>query len=95
MVINPKNNTITFDVLNGNSTTWGTFGSGQDLGAVTLSGTYNLNTYNPSVSAQKARVGWQANNVTSMKLLTVRQYDKDGNFVSTTTMNLSVNLTPQ
>ena len=93
-----KDTTI-FEVVDGHSTTWGTFGSapGQGLAAITLSGTTSLSTYDPQVSVTLSRVGWMANNVTSMTLLRVRQYDSTGNKLTPDDepdLNLMVKLTP-
>jgi hypothetical protein len=86
---------ITYDIINGSSTTWSTFGSSQGLSSVTFSGPGDLSNYNPQVSASKSRVGWMAGNVTSMTLVAVRQYDGSGSFIRMDTLNLAVNLASQ
>ena len=95
MVSNKSTGQITYDIINGNSTTWSNFGSSQGLSSVTFSGPTDLSKYSPQVSASKSRVGWMAGNVTSMTLVAVRQYDNGGGLIRTDTLNLAVNLTPQ
>jgi hypothetical protein len=93
MVIDPITRATTWDIISFVSTTWGSTSTSQV--PVTYSGSTDFTTYAPNVSASKSRVGWMASNVTSMTLLTVRQYDNKGKLLATDSMNLSVNLTPQ
>ena len=93
MVINPTNSATTWDFINLVSKTWGSIG-GSTI-PVTYNGSKDFMTYDPNVSASKSRVGWMAGNVTSMTLLTVRQYDNKGKLLATNNLNLSVNLAPQ
>lgn len=99
LALDPKTGQVTYEILNGSSTTWGTFGSSQGLAAGTymssLAGAKNLSLYSPSVSVANSRVAWQPNNVTSMTLVQVRQYDGKGKLLATDNVNLTVNLTPQ
>ena len=93
---NSAKSTLTQEILGGASTTWGTFGSSNSLAPITYTtGIANLSGYDPHVSASKSRVGWQANNVTSLTLVQVRQYNSKGSLVSTDNVNLTVNLAPQ
>ena len=95
MFSNKSTGQITYTVFNGNSTTWSSFGFGQGLSSVTFNGPADLSKYSPQVSANKSRVGWMEGNVTSMTLVTVRQYDANAKLIRTDTVNLAVNLTPQ
>ena len=88
-------NSFGYQIFNGSSTTWGTFGSLQGMSAVNFTGPGSLNGYSPYVSVKNSRVGWMASNVTSMTLLTVRQIDKQGKVLQADTLNLAVNLAPQ
>lgn len=65
-----------FSVVNGQSTTWGEFGQGNDLN---VSGNFttqltSLWSYRPDTSVNNSGVGWERNRVTSMKLVEVRYY---------------------
>jgi hypothetical protein len=72
------------------------FGTGAGLPSVVYTtGNKDLTGYSPNVSVQNSKVAWQANNVTSLTLLRVRQYDSKGNLISSSDMNLAVNLSPQ
>jgi hypothetical protein len=79
--------TITYDILNGRSTTWSRFGQGN--GALHVSFPTTLTdlslTYSPDVSANKSGVSWEANFVSSMTLVQVRYYS-GGQLVSTDTV---------
>jgi len=68
--------TLTFSVVNGQSTSWGTFG--RDM---TISYTANmaeLNQYDPSVSASNACVTFGSNRVESLSIKEVRYYGASG-----------------
>jgi hypothetical protein len=69
--------TISFAINSGESTTWKKFGQGKQLDLGTSSFTTSLtslSTYSPATSVANSGVGWEANRVTSMKLLEVRYY---------------------
>lgn len=75
--------TVSYVVVNGQSTTWGQFGQGQGLlgvGFTTSLGSFA--SYSPDTSVAKSGVSWQSNRVTSMTLLRVRYYS-GGNLIST------------
>jgi hypothetical protein len=84
--------TVQYKVVNGQSTTWGQFGTDQGLAPVTynVSGG-SLANYDPDVSAAESGVGWQSNRVTSMTLLRVRYY-RNGQLVSTDSNARSIDL---
>ena len=67
---------MSYDIKNGQSTTWTRFGqgSGANLGIAIASDLPTLSGYRPETSVSFSGVGWQANRVRSMKLLRVRYY---------------------
>ena len=71
-----ENYAITFSIQNGQSTTWGTFGSG--LNASYGSSLTSLNAYSPGVSVENSGVGYASNRVTSLTLKRVRYTLADG-----------------
>jgi hypothetical protein len=86
--------TLSFDIANGQSTTWGKFGQGQGNQSLSVSSTLtDLSSYKPDYSVSKSGVSWQANRATSMTLLQVRYYS-GGKLISTDTTPRTVNLTP-
>jgi hypothetical protein len=88
------NGNVRYDVVNGQSTTWGSFGQGRGLDAVSLpSSLTDLSGYNPNYSVSKSGASWQANRVTTMRLLQVRYYSR-GSLISTDTTPRTVALTP-
>ena len=96
LTYNPRTYQSTYDIINGSSTTWGAFGSSNGLAAITGTASFtSLAGYSPYVSVKNSRVAFQPNNVTSMTLVAVRQYDKGGNLIQSQNINLAVNLTPQ
>ena len=66
---------IDFNIINGQSETWGKFGQGQGLSGVSMPSTLSdLGAYQPDYSVSKSGVSWQSNRVTSMTLVQVRYY---------------------
>jgi hypothetical protein len=61
---------ITFDIDDGNSTSWGSFGQG--VFATVPTTLSNLNGYNPLVSVNGSGVGFASHRVTSLKLKKVK-----------------------
>src|SRR4051812_38781311 len=58
---------VTVNVVNGQSTTWGNFGQGEgSLGVNFSSPVSDLSSYQPAYSASMSGASWQANRVTSM-----------------------------
>jgi hypothetical protein len=85
-------NTLTYTIVNGQSTTWGAFGQAQGLNALSFTAAVSsLANYSPATSVAKSGVGWQSNRITSMTLVQVRYYS-DGQLVATDTTSRSVNL---
>ncbi len=70
--------TLTFGVSNGNSQTWGSFGSGQSLNvSVPFDGT-TLNSYDPTASLSNSYVGFGSNRVQQVVRTQVRYYSGTG-----------------
>lgn len=72
---------LTFRVLNGNSTSWGTFGDNENIKLSISSSLSNLNLYSPDVSKANSGVGFGAQRVQSLVLKRVRYYDGSGNLL--------------
>jgi hypothetical protein len=81
-----------YAIVNGQSTTWGSFGQGGDLDPISFTtAVTSLGSYSPATSVAKSGVGWQSNRVSQMTLVRVRYYS-GGQLVSTDTTSRSVNL---
>lgn len=65
---------LTFDVVNGSSTTWGAFGVPGQLSATVATPILNLNTYHSAVSVANSGVGFAGHRVQSLVLKSVRRY---------------------
>jgi hypothetical protein len=84
--------TATYTVVNGQSTTWGTFGQGYDLDPISFTtAVTSLASYSPATSVAKSGAGWQSNRVSQMTLVRVRYYS-GGRLISTDTTSRSVDL---
>ncbi len=68
---------LTFQVVDGQSETWPTFGGDELLGSVPSSLT-GLNSYRPSVSLGESQVGYAENRVTSLTLTKLVWVTEDG-----------------
>ena len=83
---------VNFNVLNGQSVTWGKFGQGLGLLGVSFPcALADLSGYQPTYSVAKSGVSWESNRVTSMTLVQVRYYS-GGQLISTDTTARSVSL---
>ncbi|MBI4717927.1 MAG: hypothetical protein HY763_09005 [Planctomycetes bacterium] len=71
---------LSFDILNGNSTTWGTFG--RDMTIALDASLSFLGDYSPDVSAANACVTYGSNRVDLFVLTEVRWYGADGSLVA-------------
>lgn len=74
------NNSLRFQVRNGTSDAWGSFG-GISSRLVSSQFYDNVNGYTSAVSVAQSGVGFAGNRVTSLKLLKVRRYQADGTVV--------------
>ena len=66
------NGTLTFQITQGHSTTWGTFGQGNSLQVTTTTNLTNLNGYTPDTSVAEAGVEFGAHRVRRLVLNKVR-----------------------
>ncbi|RUL86726.1 hypothetical protein [Tautonia sociabilis] len=84
---------LDYEIIVGNSTTWGRFGqgSGANLAVRIATGLESMTAYRPTTSVSYSGPGWQSNRVSSMRLMRVRYYN-GGMLVSTDETPRSVNL---
>ena len=73
------------EVINGSSTTWGSFGSPGDLRASTATNFSDLNGYTPTFSVENSGVGYAANRVQSITVKRVRRIMATGEVVEDAT----------
>lgn len=66
-----------FEVINGSSSTWGSFGTGE-LIVQNTTWRSNLNAYDPDCSVSNSRIGWGSYQVRSFVLQRVRYYSSSG-----------------
>jgi hypothetical protein len=69
---------LVFEVVNGSSTTWGTFGGQGYLKLSVDTSLSSLNHYSPAVSAYHSGIGYAANRVAELVLKEVRLYSAEG-----------------
>lgn len=69
---------VTFQITNGSSSTWGSFGDGDSLKLVRNCELANLNAYNPTVSIENSGISFGGNRVASLTLKTVRFFSQQG-----------------
>ncbi len=79
---------LRFDIENGQSETWGTFGGGSLSEQVTTT-LSNLNAYDPTVSLSESGVTFARNRVDELVLLRVHLHTSDGQ-VTTVQLNADV-----
>jgi hypothetical protein len=72
-----QDGTLTFQVVDGQSETWSSFG-GDDLTVSVPSSLGALNSYKPSVSLGESQVGYAENRVTSLTLTKLVWVTEDG-----------------
>jgi hypothetical protein len=76
---------LTFEVLNGQSETWGAFGGNGELAVQVGTSLTNLNDYSPDVSVQNSGIGFASNRVKSLVLKRVRATLSNGDVVEDNT----------
>jgi hypothetical protein len=84
---------LQYSVVNGQSSTWGTFGQGGTLRVSMPCTLSDLGSYKPDYSVSKSGVSWQKDRVGSMTLVQVRYYS-GGQLISTDSTARPVKLTP-
>jgi hypothetical protein len=80
-----SDNKLSFDIINGHSTTWGDFGGDGTLKATVTTNLANLNAYSPDVSVAESGVSYASNRVQSLVLKRIRAYDASGTMLEDTT----------
>ncbi len=73
------NDQLTFEVANGTSQSWGTFGDASTRVNFHTSHVSNLNNYSPNRSVDWSGIGFGANRVDYLRLKKVRLFTVDGN----------------
>lgn len=79
--IETNGSVLTFEVVDGQSTTWGSFGGPES----SLSGDvhlHHLNGYSTDLSVTKSWISHGANRVNLLRITEVRRYDAEGNLIS-------------
>lgn len=77
---------LTFEIVNGNSSTWGNFGGEGYLKTMISTSLADLNGYRPSVSVNNSGVGYAGNRVQLLELKTVRLYTAAGDVFTVNTL---------
>ena len=81
-------NSLAFTIVNGTSTTWGTFGGGTALHSAYGTSLTSLNGYSPDFSVANSGIGFASNRVQSLKLKCVRYTLANGNVVTDNTVRV-------
>ena len=77
-VLTASSGTVTFDVQQGSSVTWGNFAQGGQLRYEIATGQDNLDEYRPQVSIQQSGISYAGNRVSSLTLESIRWTMSDG-----------------
>lgn len=80
---------LVFRIKNGQSTTWGTFGSDGTKVSIRADGS-ELNAYDTNVSVQRSGVTYGGNRVILLRIKEVRRYDASGQLISTDTNSWTI-----
>jgi hypothetical protein len=83
-----KDGALTFEILNGNSATWGEFGGNGELKASVNTALPNLNNYSPDVSVKNSSIGFASNRVQSLVLNRVRLITSTGKIIEDKTVRI-------
>lgn len=73
---------LTFQILNGVSTTWGDFTDNGNLSLSVATTLMDLTGYSPTVSIQNSGVSYATNRVTSLTLKAIRWYSASGTLLA-------------
>jgi hypothetical protein len=76
--------TVTYHVMNGQSTTWGTFGKAGKLTVTFPTALTDLSGYTPANSVTRSGASWESNFVAQLTLVQVRYYSA-GQLIATDT----------
>ena len=80
--------TLTFEITNGTSATWGNFGGQGYLRASLTTDLESLNGYDPEISVQNSGIAYAGNRVTSLILKRVRATLSTGEVLEDTTQRV-------
>lgn len=69
---------LTFEVVDGSSTTWGTFGNSDKLKLTTQTSLTQLNDYRPAISLGESGISYAGNRVSSLVLTKLRWKTAEG-----------------
>lgn len=84
-----ENGKLTFEVKNGSSSTWGSFGGEGYLKPYPVNTTLtSLDGYSPDVSVQNSGVSYASNRVQSLVLKRVRYYNSAGEMIEDSTLRV-------
>jgi len=78
VVMEIENGNLKFEIVNGSSTTWGTFGGQGYLKAIVATAPNDLNSYDSTLSTKQSKVGFAAHRVKLLARNEVRQYSESG-----------------
>jgi len=73
-----SSNTLSFEIVDGSSETWGDFGNGESFGLSVATTLSNLDGYSSSVSVAQSGIGFAGNRVSSLVLKKVRRTWSNG-----------------
>jgi hypothetical protein len=69
-----QDNHLSFEVVDGQSTTWGAFGDGSSISVTKETDLDDLNGYSPELTVENSGVGFGSNRVGSLTLVAIRLY---------------------
>ena len=72
---------LNFNVVNGNSSSWGAFGATDNIKLAIASSLSDLNGYSPDLSKSQSGIGYGSQRVQTLKLNKIRYYDGLGNLL--------------
>jgi hypothetical protein len=78
LTLNPGSGTLTFEVVDGSSESWGEFGNGGQLRVQASTSLTRLNNYKPAVSLGESGIGYAGNRVSSLVLSKFVWWTDDG-----------------
>lgn len=76
---------LKFEITNGSSTTWGSFGGQGYLRDIVVTTLHNLNAYSPEISVANSGVSFSGNRVQSLVLKRVRLFTSSGEVIEDAT----------
>jgi hypothetical protein len=92
-ILDVSDGVLTFQVKNGASSTWGSFGYSNQFKVQRGWGVNHINSYTPAVSEARSGVAFASNRVQSLKILRVRGTMSDGTTATDNTVRVVHELT--